>query len=154
MKKIVIHILLCILSNLAYTANSQAQASVNIIIGEAARQSDGSCGSSGRGCPSNIQAANTANIRESTTSVNSGKAYLNTNNELVLFIPKATISSTLEEFNFKNKSVYFIEKDVLLSPELAESLAISELMMLQKGMYPIIDWTDGYFVSFILKKVK
>jgi hypothetical protein len=154
MKKTLKYLVICILSNLTYNASSQAQASVNIVIGESARQSDGGCGGNGRGCPASIQAVNTANRGESSATSNSGTAYLNTNNELVLCIPKATISNTLEEFNFKDKNVYFIEKDVLLSPELAESLEISDPMMLQKGMYPIIDWKDSYFVSFTLKKVK
>jgi hypothetical protein len=87
MKKTLKYLVICILSNLTYNASSQAQAAVNIIVGEAARQSDGSCGSIGRGCPTNIQAVNTANKGESTASENSGTAYLNANNELVLFIP-------------------------------------------------------------------
>ncbi len=144
LKKLIVSSLCC----LGLLQNGVAQTAVAIIIGESARQANGDCGGSGRGCANSIVPMN-FNNPESVE--NTGNLFLTENQRLNLRFSKNTMSATIKEWNFEQKLVYFIEKDTPLDLSLCAALQ-KESIVIKQGMYPIIEWEDAYFVSFQIEE--
>jgi hypothetical protein len=141
-KKIILVYWCCLaVANLTY-----AQRAVDIVIGEVARQSNGDCGGSGRGCNASLSLAAVHN-RE--VAGNAAKIFLTKDDRLTIQFLKASLSEELKTWNFEQKNIYFIENNTPLDPSLCRALG-KESIILQKGMYPIIEWEDSYFVSIQL----
>lgn len=91
-------------------------------------------------------------IEASTDSLNVAKdkqnnIFLDGLNRVNLKILKQSLSKEMEEREFKNHYLYFVEEEF----QLLREKKLDKPMVITRGAHPIIEMEDSYIISFTIK---
>lgn len=81
---------------------------------------------------------------------------IDANDRLVMQINKERLSKEVEDFNYKNKTAFYIEENITLDDTVREALQREkgDHVIIQAGWYPIIETPNSYLIAYNLAVIK
>ena len=100
-------------------------------------------------CGSSIQVTQ-SRIAEEDPNAAPIRLFKDSSGHLVMQVNKKTLTEEQDRLNYKNKFAFFVEQDFTLNDEATKSLYpdTNKNVIIEQGMYPIIEWENHYYIRF------